>query len=68
MSSLSACATASYIFFDSDNHIDNDPYKILFGQGNWTCSVANFNVTFKGPLRGFDGKTIESTDKKFQIE
>ena len=34
-----------------DNHIDNDPYKILFGQGDWTCSVANFTGTFKGNER-----------------
>jgi len=51
-----------------DNHIDNDPYKILFGQDGWTCSVANFTGTFKGPMKGFDGKTIEPTNKKFQIE
>ncbi len=25
-----------------DNHIDNDPHKVLFGQGDWTCSVAKF--------------------------
>jgi predicted ester cyclase len=51
-----------------DNHIDNDPYKILFGQADWTCSVANFTGTFKGPMKGLDGKTIEPTNKKFQIE
>ena len=51
-----------------DNHIDNDPYKILFGQDDWTCYVANFIGTFKGPMKGFDGKTIEPTNKKFQIE
>jgi hypothetical protein len=52
-----------------DNHIDNDPYKILFGQDDgWTCSVANFTGTFKGPMHGFDGKTIEPTNKRFQIE
>jgi len=51
-----------------DNHIDNDPYKILFGQDDWTCSVANFSGTFKGPMKGLDGKTIEPTNKRFQIE
>lgn len=51
-----------------NNHIDNDPYKILFGQDDWTCSVANFTGTFKGPMKGFDGKTIEPTNKKFQLE
>ncbi len=51
-----------------DNHIENDPYKILFGQGDWTCSVANFTGTFKGSMNGFGGKIIEPTNKKFQIE
>jgi hypothetical protein len=31
-----------------DNHIDTDPYKILFGHDDsWRCSVANFTGTFK---------------------
>ena len=51
-----------------DNHIDNDPYKILFGQGDWTCSVARFTGTMKGPMKGPDGKTIPPTNKKFEIE
>jgi hypothetical protein len=50
-----------------DNHIENDPYKVLFGQGEWTCSVTNFTGTFKGPMKEFDGKTIEPTNKRFQI-
>ncbi len=51
-----------------DNHIDNDPYKVLFGQGNWTCSVARFTGTMKGPMTGPDGKIIPPTNKKFEIE
>lgn len=51
-----------------DNHIYNDPYKVLFGQDDWTCSIANFTGTFKGPMKGLDGKIIEATNKKFQIE
>ena len=42
-----------------DNHIDNDQYKILFGQGVWTCSIANFIGTFKGPMKGLDDRTIQ---------
>ncbi len=51
-----------------DNHVDNRPYKILFGQGDWTCSVARFTGTMKGPMRGRDGKTIPPTNKSFEIE
>jgi ketosteroid isomerase-like protein len=51
-----------------DNHIDNDPYKVLFGQGEWTCSVARFTGTMKGPMKGPDGTTIPPTNKRFEVE
>jgi hypothetical protein len=41
---------------------------VLFGQDDWTCSVAIFTGTFKGPMMGFDGKMIQPTNKKFRIE
>lgn len=41
-----------------DNHLVNNPYKILFGQGDYTCSVAEFTGTMKGPMKGADGKMI----------
>jgi len=28
-----------------DNHVVNNPYKILFGDGDYTCSVADFTGT-----------------------
>lgn len=51
-----------------DNYIENDPYMILFGQGDWTCSVAKFTGTMKGPMKGPDGKMIPPTNKRFEIE
>ncbi len=51
-----------------DNHIDNRPYKVLFGQGDWTCSVARFTGTMKGPMTGTDGQVIPPTNKSFEIE
>jgi predicted ester cyclase len=51
-----------------DNHIDNDPYKVLISQGDWTCSVARFTGTMKGPMKGPDGKMIPATNKKFEVE
>ena len=29
-----------------DNHIVNNPHKILFANGDYTCSVADFTGTF----------------------
>lgn len=51
-----------------DNHIENNPYKILFGQGDWTCSVAELTGTHKGPMMGLDGNTIQATNKSFKID
>lgn len=30
-----------------DNHIENDPYIVAFGQGDWTCTIARFIGTIK---------------------
>jgi predicted ester cyclase len=50
-----------------DTHVENDLYLVLFGPGEWTCSVALFTGTHKGPLMASE-KTIELTNKKFQVE
>ena len=39
-----------------DNRLVNHPYKILFGDGNYTCSVADWTATMIGPMKGPDGK------------
>ena len=51
-----------------DNHLINNPYKILFAEADYTCSVADFTGTFQGPMKGLDGKTIQPTNKKFHLE
>ncbi len=51
-----------------DNRVGNRPYKVFFGQGDWTCSVADFTGTFRGPMTGSDGKEIPPTGKKFNVE
>ena len=51
-----------------DNHVGNDPYKVLFGQGEWTCSVARFTGTMKGPMKRPDGTTIPPTNTSFDVE
>jgi SnoaL-like polyketide cyclase len=39
-----------------DNHLANNPYKILIAEDDYTCSVADFTRTFKGAMKGLDGK------------
>jgi len=51
-----------------DNHFVNIPYKVTFGQGDWTFSIADFTGTMKGPMKGADGKIIPATNKKFKVE
>lgn len=51
-----------------DNHLVNNPYKIMFGMGDHTCTVADFTGTFKGPMKGPDGKMIQPTNKRFRLE
>jgi predicted ester cyclase len=51
-----------------DNKVGNRPYKIFFGQGDYTCSVAEFTGTFKGPMTTPDGKVIPPNGKKFKVD
>jgi hypothetical protein len=51
-----------------DNKVGNRPYKVLFGPGDWTCSVADFTGTFKGPMTTPEGKVIQPNKKKFKLE
>jgi len=51
-----------------ENHLDNNPYKILFGYGDYTCSVARWTGKNIGPFMGPDGRIIPATDKKFELE
>jgi hypothetical protein len=51
-----------------DNKVGNNPYKIMFGEKDWTCTVADFTGTMKGPMKGADGKMIPPTNKSFKVE
>jgi hypothetical protein len=48
--------------------IDNDPYKVTFGQGDWTCTLARFTGTTNDSMNGLDGNLIQPTNQKFEIE
>jgi hypothetical protein len=51
-----------------DNKLVNNPYKILFGDGNYTCSVADWTATMTGPMKMSDGKVIQPTNKTAKLE
>src|SRR5688500_6390033 len=46
-----------------DNNVENNPYKVLFGQGDWTCSIAIFSGTHQGPMTVPGGNSISPTNK-----
>jgi predicted ester cyclase len=51
-----------------DNRVANNPYKVMFAQGDWTCTIAEFTGTMKGPMKGADGKVLPPTNKSFKVD
>ena len=51
-----------------DQKLDNRPYRVFFASGNWTCSVARFTGTMKGPMKTADGGEIPPTGKSFEVD
>jgi hypothetical protein len=45
-------AEAIEFFKIFDNSLENDPYMVMFGQGDWTCTIAKWKGTMKGPMTG----------------
>src|SRR5512137_2360599 len=50
---------AQEFFKKFDNRLVNNPYKIAIGQGDHTCTVADWTVTMKEPMKGADGKIVQ---------
>lgn len=46
-----------------DNHVGILPYKAIFRQGDWTCSIARFIWTMTGSMKGPTGEVIPPTNK-----
>lgn len=42
-----------------ENRLVNNPYKIAIGQGDHTCTVADWTVSLKVPMKGADGKMVQ---------
>jgi ketosteroid isomerase-like protein len=59
----------SIAFFKAvENHLENDPYKVQFGQGEWTCPVARWRGKMVGPMKMPDGRVVPATGKAFDLE
>ena len=50
-----------------DTVIDNGPYPVVFGEGDWTCAVSRLTVTTNYSMGGLNGNMIQPTDQKFEI-
>ncbi len=51
-----------------DNRLVNNPYKVLFGEGNYTCSVADWTATMIGPMKMADGRIVQPTHRTAKLE
>jgi ketosteroid isomerase-like protein len=67
---IAAHEAESRAFFTTfpDNHLDNAPYTIQFGRGDWTCSAARFTGHMGGPMTAPDGTVLPPTNKPFEID
>jgi hypothetical protein len=50
-----------------DVHVDNDPYPLQFGQGDWMTVVTRATGTFTGEMATPDGTVIPGTGKSFDL-
>jgi hypothetical protein len=50
-----------------DVHVDNDPYPLQFGQGDWMTVVTKATGTFSGEMALPDGTVIHGTGKSFEL-
>jgi hypothetical protein len=46
-------------FKNFDNRLVNNPYKIAIWQRDQTCTVADWTVILKKPMKGADGKIVQ---------
>ena len=50
-----------------DVHVDNDPYRIRFGSGDWITVITRTTGTFTGEMVLPDGNVIAPTGKAFDL-
>jgi hypothetical protein len=51
-----------------DQHLINNPYKIMLAQGEWTCTVADFRGTMTSPMTMPSGTVIQPMNKSFHVD
>lgn len=51
-----------------DVHVDNDPYPLQFGAGDWTTVVTRASGTFLGELVLPDGTVVPPTGRRFDLD
>ena len=51
-----------------DVHVDNDPYPIQFGSGDWITVITRTQGTFTGEMVLPGGKMIAPTGKSFDLD
>lgn len=51
-----------------DVHVENDPYPIQFGSGDWITVISRCRGTFTGEMVQPDGTVIPPTGKSFDVE
>jgi hypothetical protein len=50
-----------------DVHVDNDPYEVQFGSGDWITVITRTTGTFTGEMVLPDGNVIAPTGKAFDV-
>ena len=63
-----AAAMQQFLRIFPDIHVDNDPYPIQFGDGDWITVVTHATGTFTGQMTLPDGTVIPPTGKAFDVE
>jgi hypothetical protein len=63
-----AAAMEQFFRIFPDVHVDNDPYPIQFGSGDWTTVVSRTTGTFSGEMILPDGTVIAPTGRAFDVQ
>jgi hypothetical protein len=63
-----AVAMEQFFRIFPDVHVDNDPYPIQFGNGDWITVITRVTGTFTGVMSLPGGTVVPPTGKAFDVE
>jgi hypothetical protein len=63
-----AAAMEQFFHIFPDVHVDNDPYPVQFGSGDWITVVSRTTGTFRGEMVLPDGHVVGPTGKAFDLD